>query len=91
MARAHALTKKERFEEAKRDADKAIDVLRSEGATSPLVSKAFLRSGVTSFHLGRYKEARNCFVEGERVQVMTMTGIVVDRNLELVPWKLTQT
>ena len=72
VARAHALIKTEKFEEAKRDADKAIDILRSEssgdGAGSPLAAKAFLRSGVASFHLGRYREARNCFVEGGRVQ-----------------------
>ena len=72
VARAHAFVKTEKFEEAKRDADKAIDILRSEtsgdGAGSPLAAKAFLRSGVASFHLGRYREARNCFVEGGKVQ-----------------------
>ena len=55
VARAHALIKTEKFEEAKKD------------ASSPLAAKAFLRSGVASFHLGRYREARNCFVEGGRV------------------------
>ena len=63
-----ALIKTEKFEEAKKDADKAIDILRADtggdGASSPLAAKAFLRSGVASFHLGRYREARNCFVEG---------------------------
>ena len=72
VARAHALIKTEKFEDAKRDADKAIDIMRSdasgEGASSPLAAKAFLRSGVASFHLGRYREARNCFVEGGKVQ-----------------------
>ena len=71
VARAHALIKTEKFEEAKKDADKAIDILRADtsgdGASSPLAAKAFLRSGVASFHLGRYREARNCFVEGGRV------------------------
>ena len=71
VARAHALIKTEKFEEAKKDADKAIDILRADtggdGANSPLAAKAFLRSGVASFHLGRYREARNCFVEGGRV------------------------
>ena len=71
VARAHALIKTEKFEEAKKDADKAIDILRADtggdGASSPLAAKAFLRSGVASFHLGRYREARNCFVEGGRI------------------------
>ena len=71
VARAHALIKTEKFEEAKKDADKAIDILRADtggdGARSPLAAKAFLKSGVASFHLGRYREARNCFVEGGRV------------------------
>ena len=59
VARAHALIKTDKYEEAKKDADKAIDILRAGGETSPLISKAFLRSGVASFHLGRYREARN--------------------------------
>ena len=71
VARAHALIKTEKFQVAKKDADKAIDILRADTggdrASSPLAAKAFLRSGVASFHLGRYKEARNCFVEGGRV------------------------
>jgi len=70
VARAHALIKTDKFEDAKKDADKAIDILRSSGTSgepSPLASKAFLRSGVASFHLGRYREARNCFVEGQKV------------------------
>jgi len=69
VARAHALIKTDKFLEAKKDADKAIDILRSGGdqATSPLISKAFLRSGVASFHLGRYRESKNCFVEAEKV------------------------
>jgi len=76
VARAHALIKTEKFEDAKKDADKAIDIMRSElvnrdstvdTVNSPLAAKAFLRSGVASFHLGRYREARNCFVEGGKV------------------------
>ena len=67
VARAHALIKTDKYEEAKKDADKAIDILRAGGETSPLISKAFLRSGVASFHLGRYREARNCFVEGQKI------------------------
>ena len=76
VARAHAFIKTEKFEDAKKDADKAIDIMRAEmvkgdstgdAVNSPLAAKAFLRSGVASFHLGRYREARNCFVEGGKV------------------------
>ena len=68
VARAHALIKTDKYEEAKRDADKAIDILRASGGeTTPLISKAFLRSGVASFHLGRYRESKNCFEEGQKV------------------------
>ena len=64
VARAHALIKKDKYQEAKKDADKAIDILRAGGGEStPLISKAFLRSGVASFHLGRYRESKNCFEE----------------------------
>ena len=67
VARAHALIKTDKYEMAKKDADRAIDILRAGGETTPLISKAFLRSGVASFHLGRYREARNCFVEGQKI------------------------
>ena len=67
VARAHALIKTDKYEDAKKDADKAIDILRAGGGATPLLSKAFLRSGVASFHLGRYRDARNCFVEGQKV------------------------
>ena len=69
VARAHALIKTDQYGEAKKDADKAIDILRGGGeqSVSPLISKAFLRSGVASFHLGRYRESRNCFMEAEKV------------------------
>jgi len=68
VARAHALIKTDKYSEAKKDADKAIDILRAAGGeTTPLISKAFLRSGVASFHLGRYRDAKNCFEEGQKV------------------------
>ena len=68
VARAHALIKTDKYEEAKKDADKAIDILRAGGGeATPLISKAFLRSGVASFHLGRYRESKNCFEEGQKV------------------------
>eukprot|EP00092_Neocalanus_flemingeri_P002435 GFUD01002605.1.p1 GENE.GFUD01002605.1~~GFUD01002605.1.p1 ORF type:complete len:380 (-),score=130.61 GFUD01002605.1:108-1247(-) len=67
VARAHAYIKSDKFDLAKKDADKAIDILRATSETSPVVAKAFLRSGVASFHLGRYKEAKNCFIEGQKL------------------------
>ena len=32
------------------------------------LSRAFLRSGVASFNLGRYLEAKNCFLKGQQHQ-----------------------
>merc|ERR1712128_242591 len=40
---------------------------RATSETSPTAAKAFLRSGVASFHLGRDKEAKNCFTEGQKL------------------------
>lgn len=67
VARAHAYIKSDQFELAKKDADKAIDILRARSEASPLTAKAFLRSGVASFHLGKYREAKNCFTEGQKL------------------------
>jgi len=69
VARAHAYIKLDKFSDAKKDADRAIDTLRSteEGKSSMVLAKAFLRSGVASFHLGRYREAKNCFSEGQKL------------------------
>jgi len=67
VARAHAYIKSDKFDFAKKDADKAIDILRAASEPSPVAAKAFLRSGVASFHLGRYKEAKNCFTEGQKL------------------------
>jgi suppressor of G2 allele of SKP1 len=67
VARAHAYIKADKFDLAKKDADKAIDILRASSETSPTTAKAFLRSGVASFHLGRYREAKNCFTEGQKL------------------------
>ena len=35
--------------------------------SSSTLSKTFLRSGVASFHFGRFSEALNCFVEGQKL------------------------
>jgi len=67
VARSHAYIKSDKFDLAKKDADKAIDILRASNDPSPVVAKALLRSGVASFHLGRYKEAKNCFTEGQKL------------------------
>jgi len=67
VARSHAYIKSDKFDLAKKDADKAIDILRATNDPSPVAAKAFLRSGVASFHLGRYKEAKNCFTEGQKL------------------------
>merc|ERR550534_3452609 len=65
--RAHAYIKADKFEQAKEDADKSIQILRARDPSSSTLAKAFLRSGVASFHLGRFSEARNCFVEGQKL------------------------
>jgi len=68
VARAHAYTKSDSYDLAKKDADKAIDITRAwHQPNTPTATKAFLRSGVASFHLGRYKEAKNCFLEGQKL------------------------
>lgn len=67
VARAHAYIKSDKFDLAKEDSDKGIDLLRSSDPSSPALAKAFLRSGVASFHLARYSEAKNCFTEGRKL------------------------
>jgi len=67
VARAHAYIKSDKFDLAKEDSDKGIDLLRSSDPSSPVLAKAFLRSGVASFHLARYSEAKNCFTEGRKL------------------------
>lgn len=69
-ARAHAHIKIDQFEKAKADANKAIDVaLKDETERwKSSLSRAFLRSGVASFNLGRYLEAKNCFLKGQQHQ-----------------------
>jgi len=67
VARAHAYIKADKYDQAKEDADKGIQILRTRDPSSTTLAKAFLRSGVASFHLGRFSEARNCFVEGQKL------------------------
>lgn len=67
VARAHAYIKSDKFDLAKKDSEQGIDLLRTSDPSSPALAKAFLRSGVASFHLGRYSEAKNCFLEGQKL------------------------
>jgi len=67
VARAHAYIKSDQFDAAKADSTRAIQLLRADDPASPTLAKAFLRSGVASFHLGRYSEAKNCFLEGRKL------------------------
>jgi len=55
VARAHAYIKADKYEQAKEDADKGIQILRTRDPSSTTLAKAFLRSGVASFHLGRFR------------------------------------
>ena len=69
LSRSHANTKNEAYKEAKKDANTAIDIARSPEHSKRFklsLSKAFLRSGVSSFHMGNYAEAKNCFLEAKK-------------------------
>lgn len=69
-SRAHAYIKNDEFEKAKTDGNKAIDIAlkdETERWTNSL-SRAFLRSGIASFNLGRFSEAKNCFLKGQQHQ-----------------------
>ena len=72
VKRTLAFMKMERYEEAKEDADKAIDLEDRTGLIGQNGSRGFstalLLSGKASFYLGRYEEAKKCFVKGERGQ-----------------------
>ena len=52
--RSHTLQKLEKYQESKKDAEKAIELNPSE-------AKAYLRKGVACFHLGEYQEAKEAF------------------------------
>lgn len=70
LSRAHAHNKIEAFEKAKEDSSKALDVALKDETDrwKNSVSRAFLRSGIASFNLGRYSEAKNCFLKGQQHQ-----------------------
>jgi len=76
VGRAHAHTKAENYAEGKKDANTAIDVARSdEDKWRETIFKAFLRSGVASFHMGNYQEAKNCFLQGKEQPLADEKGI----------------
>jgi len=72
-AKAQAYIRSERYDRAKQEADRGIDVLRgisahdSDAKPSDELKKCLQRSGVASFHLGRYKEAKNTFSEAKKL------------------------
>ena len=67
ISRAHAFTKAGNFKSAKKDADKAIELSRAVPDFKVELGRAFLRSGIASFQMGEYADAKNCFLEGEKV------------------------
>jgi suppressor of G2 allele of SKP1 len=68
---AQAHIKKERYHEAKKIADRGIDILRGVGPgddrSATETKKCLQRAGVASFHLGKYKEAKNSFTEAGKL------------------------
>jgi len=72
-AKAQALIRSERYDQAKAAADRGIDILRgisaqeADNKPSDELKKCLQRSGVASFHLGRYKEAKNTFSEAKKL------------------------
>jgi len=72
-ATAQAYIRSEKYDLAKREADRGIDVLRgisaqnTDSKPSDELKKCLQRSGVASFHLGRFKEAKNTFSEAKKL------------------------
>ncbi|XP_040563748.1 uncharacterized protein [Lepeophtheirus salmonis] len=60
ISRCHAFIKAEKYKEAKSDADLVISL-------NPCDVKARLRCGIACFHMGKYKEAREAFSEGHKI------------------------
>jgi len=64
-AKAQAYIKTERFELAKKEANRGIDMLFGRESENERIKtelkKCIQRSGVASFHLGKYREAKNTF------------------------------
>jgi len=72
-AKAQAYIRSEKYDLAKQEADRGIDVLRgiaaheTDAKPSDELKKCLQRSGVASFHLGKYKEAKNTFSEAKKL------------------------
>jgi len=70
-AKAQTYIKTERFELAKKEADRGVDILRGLGDSDDRVKtetrKCFQRSGTASFQLGHYREAKNSFAEAAKL------------------------
>jgi len=72
-AKAQALIRSEKYDVAKREADRGVDILRGivnqdgNGKAVGELKKCMQRSGVASFHLGKYKEAKNTFQETKKL------------------------
>jgi len=72
-AKAQALIRSEKYDVAKREADRGVDILRGivnqdpNGKATGELKKCMQRSGVASFHLGKFKEAKNTFQETKKL------------------------
>jgi len=77
IGRANLHIKTEKFEEAKKDADRAIENGRKipKNESSALIANAFLKGGLSCFHLGKYEEAKNYFSEGFKYDSSPKTGL----------------
>jgi suppressor of G2 allele of SKP1 len=75
--RAHTLIKLDKYSEALIDADRAIDLARANPSiwSDTSLTKAFLRGGVASFHLGQSAKAKNYFKEGFKLDSNPRTGL----------------
>jgi len=77
IGRASLHIKTEKFEKAQSDADRAIDIARSnpKAESSALIANAFLKGGLSCFHRGKYQEAKKYFTEGAKHDSSTKTGL----------------
>ncbi len=76
--------KSEKFEQAQKHADRAIDVARKSSVqleTSTLIASAFQKGGLSCFHRGLYQEAKNYFSEGSKYDSSPKSGKLKTHNL----------
>ena len=68
--------KLEKFAQAQKDADRAIDIARKGNLDSnSTIASAFLKGGVSCFHRGLYQEAKSYFKEGYKYDPSPRTGL----------------